>query len=292
MAFLLDHLTAVIVGAVLLSALVFVQFRQQQTSVATTQRYSAQMQTAEFAATLQRDIENMRTKAQTVAAFGTGGYRLRLRRKTGTDGETYTQQFAFPTLRDPSLGATSPVAIVTYVTEPTGESVRVGAVLRPTYRVTRYEYSRADGERVTGGGAGLIDLDVILVTGSLEAATALDPSTTPTRVKISAVGAPPAAPGGTDGGTSATAHATRHAETVRVLSAGATGGLPPTETGPPGVPPLPGDPPPSPPPPSPPSAPGGTSSPPPPSGGGGSSTPAPPPASPPPPPPPPPGRQI
>jgi len=291
MAFVLDHLAAILAGSVLLGALLFLQMRQQHEAVATTQRHGAQMQTSSFVETLQRDVENLRTPAQAQAAFG--ARRFTLRRAAGADGETYTSQFAFPTLLDPALGDASPVALVVYTAEPTGETVAVGAVTRPTYRIRRHLYTRAAGAvTVTGGTENVVDFDVTLLgrDGSQTwQGTAI--TTMPARVRIAAVGAS----AGTrtrelPGQTRTAAPSVRHAVMAEVMGTRASGGTTPVEPGAPGLPELPGDPPPPPPPPpSPPSGPSSPPSSPPPSGPSGPSSPAPPPPTFPSPPP---GRNI
>ena len=239
-----DHLTAILVGAGLLAALLFVQMRQQASAVETTVRNRVEMHSDEFLSVLQRDAENIRTRAQTQHAFG--AYRFTIRRATGTDGETYTQQLSFPTLKDPALGGRSPLALVTYEMEPTGETVRVGTSQRPTYRMTRTEYTRADGMRETGGAVGLIDFDAILLNpdGS-EVSEATTVGTTPSQVRLSATLAASGSVRRTgDQRAQSSQNATRRATTVRVIGAGAQGGLPPVQTGSAGIPELPGDPPP------------------------------------------------
>lgn len=291
MSAILDHLTAILVGAVLVGALVFVQMRRQETAVQTTVRNRVEMQTGEFLAVLQRDAENVRTRRQTEQAFG--AYRFSVRRATGPDGETYTKQLSFPTLLDPSQGSASPVALITYEMTPTGETVRVGASRRPTYGVVRHEYTRGGGSRTTGGAVGILDLDVMLV-GDDGAETSSDDvvDPIPSQVRIAVMAAAEGAlRRASDQTTTTPMNATRRATTVRVIGATASEGLPPVQPGPAGIPSLPGDPPPPPPPPpSPPSSPspsGGSGG----SSGGGSSGPPPPPP-PPAPPPPPRGQEI
>jgi hypothetical protein len=262
-----DHLTAILIGSVLLIALFVVQRRSQTTSIEATERYRTETQAAEFLKTVERDIENIRTVAQTQHAFGT--HRLSLRQAVGTDGEQYTQQFSFPTLADPSLGTASPVVIVTYHIEPAGESAQVGDQLRPLYSATRYVTARGGTPQRTGGALRLVDFDITAFFASgAEVTSASQYWDTPTRLNVEIEAA---APMPSNNGSS-TLRATRQARLVRVLGAAARGGLPPVDPSTPaGIPELPGDPPPPPPAPPPP---------PPPSGGG--SGPGPGPAPPPP----------
>ncbi len=71
MAFFFDHLIAVVVGATLLGALLFVQQRSQQTSIETTIRHRTETQTSSFLNTLSRDLENARTSRQITTGLGT-----------------------------------------------------------------------------------------------------------------------------------------------------------------------------------------------------------------------------
>ena len=251
MSVIFDNLTAILVAAVLAGALLVVQMRRQESAIATTVRNRVEFQAGEFMSVVQRDAENIRTRRQTEAAFG--AYRFRLRRATGADGETYTSQLSFPTLATPRLGDASPVAIVTYVMTPTGQTVRVGASVRPTYRVVRTAYRRSGGIVETGGAVGVLDFDVFLVQADGREETSAPDRTniaqTPSQVRIAVMTAAAAAlrRSGDQAATTAQ-NATRRTTTARVISAAATGGLPPVEPGAAGIPPLPGDPPTLPPP--------------------------------------------
>ena len=317
MSAILDNLTAILVGAVLVGALLAVQMRQQEQAVATTVQNRVSFQSGEFLSVVERDAENIRTKQQTQHALG--GYRFEINRATGTDGETYTSRLSFPTLADPSLGDASPVGIVSYAMEPTGETVRVGASQRPTYRVTRSLYTRGGGTVETGGAEGVLDFDVFLVdaSGADHVGTLDQPRTpevipdAPSQARIAVLTAAPAQMrrAGDQAATSMQ-NASRRTGLVRIISAMATGGMPPVESGGAGIPPLPYDPPPLPPPPPPTPPPtggtgsdgstrdAGTTTPQQPTGGTATrqpTTPTAPTAPPPPPPgppPPPPGRDI
>lgn len=239
-----DHLIAIIVGSVVILALIYVQHQSQKTSVEATERYVTETQTDEFARTLERDLENIRTVAQTEHAFGM--HRFALRRATGSDGNQFTRQLSFPTLASPDLGNASPVMIVTYLVEPTGSSSRVGEQLRPLYKVTRYTYLRGGTSVRTGGAEKLIDFDIVSIDRrGVESNNNAYISETPVRVDVDIEASASSTP--VENRTSQL-RATRVSRTVRVLNALATGGLPPVDTSlPPGIPNLPGDPPPAPP---------------------------------------------
>ncbi|HEX8299836.1 MAG TPA: hypothetical protein VF594_11810 [Rubricoccaceae bacterium] len=296
MSAIFDHLIAILVGAVLVGTLLFVQMRRQESAIETTVRNRVEWHADEFLSVLQRDVENMRTVRQTQTAFGFDRYTLE--REDGPDGMGYTSQFSFPTLADPSLGAASPVAIVSYHATPTGQKVRVGQTERWTYTVTRSEYRRGGTVRRTGGAVGVLELNVMSVpkTGAEQSDDVRSRSDVAFQVRVSVVAAAPVGRRASDQRTTTLQNAVRRAATVRVLSATATEGLPPVEPGPAVVPTFPGDPPPPPVvPPPPPTSTGGGSPPPyvppPRTNGGGSS----PPYTPPPPmtpPQAPPGRNI
>ena len=253
MAFILDNLTAILVGTTLLVALLFVQQRGQQSAIDATTRYQSQRMTSALATTIERDVENIRTKDQTVAAFGPWGatasaYRFSLRRATGTDGESYTSQFSFPTLKDPALGDASPILIVTYHVEPTGATVRLDGVDRPMYQVTRYEFERGGPVRAQGVTSGLVDFEVTAFAddgSEIRSSGWIDP--TPQRVQVELVAAPDRPEARTsDQAMTSTFGTSRHARMIRVRGATAQGGLPPVDTTlPAGIPDLPGDPAPS-----------------------------------------------
>lgn len=314
MSAVFDHLTAVLVGATLLVALGFVQMRQRQGAIETTLRHAVAGQAASAFDVLRRDAENLRTPAQSRAAFGT--HRLVVRRETGPDGHGYTKQFSFPTLAEPALGAASPLALVTYEMVPTGRSVRVGTGTRPVYRLVRHEYRRGEGLVVTGGAENVVDFTVVLVRadGSPVASDG-DVSGMPVQVRLAfAAAVEPVGRRAADQAATGLSTLSRHTEVVRVLAATAQGEAPVREDEPSGLPSLPGDPPPPPPqlPPTPglPTPGGGTAPPtvtptptprPPPAPGRGNprpprpprtSAPAPAPPPPPGPPAPPPGRSI
>ena len=245
MTVILDNLTAVVVGTTLLVSLLFVQQRGQQSAVEASTRYQAQQTTSTFAATIERDVENIRTRAQSDSAFAGGAttYRFTLRRGAGPDGATYTRQFTFPTLQNPSLGLASPIVIVTYHLEPTGETLRIGGDDRPVFQATRYVYERGGSVTSTGTLGGIVDFDVTAYgeTGArILEAEVVDP--TPPRVHIdvfTAVDIPDHRTSDQKGGD--TFVATRHARTVRVVGANATGAPPVDESERGGIPALPGD---------------------------------------------------
>ena len=260
MAFLLDHLSAVLVGATLLGGLFLLQVRGQQTAIEAAQRYRVQTQTASFAETVERDMENIRTKAQAEAAFA--HYRFTLRQATGADGTVYTAQAAFVTLQDPSLGAASPALLVSYDMQPDGTSVDVGGRTRPTYTLRRRVFDGSGGLVEAGGARGLVDFDLtammndgseIVQRGGQPTWTGDFPNEVPSlprAVRVEIVGATDTVQRAEDQASTSQTNASRQTRTVPLVAYGSTGGLPPVSGGTPAaMPPLPGDPAPPPPPP-------------------------------------------
>lgn len=246
MAFFLDNLTAIVVGTTLMVGLLFVQQRGQQSAVEATTRYRAQQMTTAFATTVERDVDNVRTQAQTEAAFegDDPAYRFTLRRATGADGNAYTRQFTFPTLLDPAEGLDSPIVIVTYHVTPTGEQVRIGGDLHPLYQATRHVYQRGVGLTQTGTLTGIVDFDITAYDAGgtpIEEREVLTP--TPLLVHVDLVTAVDLPTRRAGDQTTPNALATaRHARTVRVTGASSTGGLPTNiSSAAGGIPPLPGD---------------------------------------------------
>lgn len=124
-----DHLTAILVGATLLGAMLFIQLRQQQSSIETVARDRAQTQTFSFFDTIERELENARTRSQSVSNLGF--YVMEIE---GT--ETRTDRFTFTTFEP--VGSSGRLASVSYRLVPTGESIRVGTALRLSYNLERW----------------------------------------------------------------------------------------------------------------------------------------------------------
>ncbi|MEM8599003.1 MAG: hypothetical protein AAGF99_03700 [Bacteroidota bacterium] len=138
MAFLLDNLTSILVGAVLIVVFVFVQQRSSQRTTDIAVNQLAQQRTLAFMDVLERDIENMRTERQAVAALGSFTNRLE-----STAGRT--TRYSFPTLANPNLGAAAVTAQVSYEVTELPDSVRVGDRTYPLLRVQRFENGVARG---------------------------------------------------------------------------------------------------------------------------------------------------
>jgi len=239
MTFLLDHLTAVVAGTVLIGALVAFQMRASADAVEAVEAYREGARAAELSTVLDRELENARSRSTTEAAYavtaggaatGAAAYRFSLRRARTADGTEYTSQAAFPTLADPASLSASPVEMVVYRVEPSGETARVDGRDRPLLRATRYEYPRGGPLRETGTFEGLVDFDVAAVgAGGVEMLVG-EFASTPTRLRYELRQAT------ADGGAS-----TAHGRTLRALAAALPGAHPVDEAAPGGLPALPGD---------------------------------------------------
>ncbi len=208
MAVFLDHLTAVAAGSVLLLALVGLQLRGQERSIEAASRYRGQTHAAEFLRTVERDVENALTAAQTADVFG--AFQLTVRRDTGATGETYTGEFAVPTRVVPADGGPPEVALVRYLAAPTGRTVWVDGEARPTVRVERWAVGADGTARLAGGSGDLVEFDVTAIDGGAEVAHRLSFPDVPPRVHVSVVAAGSDVP-------------VRYARAVRVRNFGATG---------------------------------------------------------------------
>lgn len=252
MTFLLDNLTAVIVGAILISTLFVLQQRSQQGAIEAVQRHQAQAHASALATTIEREFENARSRPETEDAFavapggmrfGEDTFRLRLQRATTADGTEYTSQVSFPTLSDPENLAASPVYIVTYVVQETGETARVDGRERALLTATRYEFPRGGPLVETATYARLVDFDVTAFqvdgTGVTEAAMM---ARTPARIHSELRYAPSLVADRTSDQRKDEVTSTRLARTARVVAAMSVTELMLADLGiPGGIPLLPGD---------------------------------------------------
>ena len=157
MAAILDHLTAIIVGASLLGALLFVQQRSGQAAVEATVHHVAQTQTFSVMETLERDTDNMRMFV---------GIRPQVSQSGGV-----TTLFTFYTLGDPDLGMDSPIVAVTYRLEDTHRTITADGQTREVYRIARYVNDGIDSDGdgslydyAGGSTEGVLDFTVTLTS--------------------------------------------------------------------------------------------------------------------------------
>lgn len=154
MHIILDHISAVLVSAVMLIIFVLLQVRGTQSSTETTINYMIRSETLEISDMLERDLLNMRTATQTDEAAADsmliGGSSFMCSTEVGihpTSGDT-TKTFTFPTLSDPQVAAglsnpdSAEVTIVSYsLIREEGASISrmLGPVTltHPLYRIER-----------------------------------------------------------------------------------------------------------------------------------------------------------
>lgn len=268
MAFIFDHLIAILVGATLLGALLFIQQRGQQSSIETNIRHRTETQTSSFLSTLSRDLENARTSRQITTGLGWwspdefGSWGSRAFGIHGTD--THTDWIEFVSLANPEAGISSGLQAVGYRTVETGDSVTVGGVRQALYRVDRYVYEPGAADWVQRGGSADNLTRFALRATRLDGGTLTDGRLGDPPASIDVViTAAERGLGQKTGDQRATTrtNTTRQALTVRMINATSTGDAsavaPPTGTNP--IPLFPGVDPPAP---EPPSGPGsGTSGP-------------------------------
>ena len=151
---MIDHLGAALVGTVALVTVLAVSIRGRESAVETVVSHATQMRAQEFMRVIERDVENMRTEGEALAAVGT--YACGITR----DGAGRLESFTFPTLLDPASGAASPIGHVTYRSQPTGDSVSVDGQLRPLYRVVREEDDGSGAVESGGSGDVVVGIDV------------------------------------------------------------------------------------------------------------------------------------
>lgn len=237
MTFVLDNLIAIVVGSVLLGGLLILQQRNQQAAVEATQRYRAQAMASDMTASLEREIENVRSRAETERAFavGAGGslgpdtYRFRLRRDAADE---VTTVFEFPTAADPNSLTASGTMIVGYHTTATGDSVHVDGADRPLYRVTRYQFERGGPVRQTSVYERVIDFDVAAMAGATNGGgdtevERLDPA--PPRVTLTVRFAPELVEMRASDQASAPLYSIRYARSIRIPAAAIEAGSTPVD---------------------------------------------------------------
>ena len=118
MQFLLDHISSFIVFSAVMLIVALLQLRGMQSNAESVVNYMVRTGTLDISELLERDLINMRTEGQTLAAIGggffpgnTGVFDCRLT----VNGDT-TMSFTFPTLANPQLDITNPdTATVTQV---------------------------------------------------------------------------------------------------------------------------------------------------------------------------------
>ena len=223
MAAILDHLTAILVGASLLGVLLFVQQRGQQASIDSTAHHNVQVQSFSIMETFERDIENIRNSDQT-------GERARVLSSAGN-----TNELRFVTLANPSLGDASPLVAVAYRLEDTFQQVEVNGVPTTLYRVVRFVHDGSGNWVLEGGSTEtLVGFNISLISrdGETVVTDGFEPDNfRRVRVEFEAAGGRVIRLAG-DQDNMSRANQTRQATTIRPVSLAMDGDtpLPPTTT--------------------------------------------------------------
>lgn len=270
MAFIQDHLIAVLVGSALLVTMLFVQQRSNHGGVEANLRHQTQNDILAFVELLERDLENARTEQQTI--YGGLQYRPRLQRSAGM-----TQILTFPTLENPSLGEASPLIYVTYRREWLGNTIEIEGQQRQLYRIARYTSSAGAAYVFSGGSRDVfVDFNAMVTYRDGSTRTTASNFTDVTLIRLlTRVARTNDMRRASDQSAGEPVQLVQHAYTIRPpnLSSAETTrtGPPPSTTGPGALPPLPYTPPAPPPPPPTDPPPPPTDPPPsrPPGGGGG-----------------------
>ncbi|MEZ4700130.1 MAG: hypothetical protein R2834_07350 [Rhodothermales bacterium] len=166
---LLDHISSIIVATILFVSLIAVVNRNRQNSVEMQIGQIIEKQAFEFARTVERDLENIRSKEQTQLSLGRPEECLIER-----DGTGNTTRIIFPTLEDPSAGAASSIVHVEYRLIPDDTTtIAVDGANVQVYRIERRRKIN-DLTFVDDGGSGnfITRFDVGMIEeGALSAPT-------------------------------------------------------------------------------------------------------------------------
>ncbi len=155
MSSLLDHLTAIAAGTVVLLALVTLQMRDRVAAVEDAVSDVAQQQATSVADGLAQEFDNVLSEPMATAALGT--YRCQLVRDAA--GER-TALVELPVFVRTVRGGAVRAATVRYQLRATGRTVTVGRTARPTYRLTREVDTGAGYGAAATVAESLVDFDV------------------------------------------------------------------------------------------------------------------------------------
>jgi hypothetical protein len=154
---LLDHITAIAAGGVVLLAILTLQMRDRVAAVETTVSDVAQAQASSIADVLAQEFDNTLSEPMTVAALGTGSYRCRLVRDVANERTTEVE---IPAYVRTVQGGAARAATVRYRLVDAGRDVPVGTQVRRVYKLTR-EVDTGSGYGAAATVAdGIVDFDV------------------------------------------------------------------------------------------------------------------------------------
>ncbi len=146
---LLDHISAVIVATVLFISLIAVVNRNRQNTVELQIGQMVEKQAFSFARTIERDLENMRSKEQTETTLGRPEECFLERDAAGN-----VTHLLFPTLEDPSAGVASNIVHVEYrLIAEDSTTIDVHGAFMQVYRMERRRKIN-DLTYIDDGGSG------------------------------------------------------------------------------------------------------------------------------------------
>lgn len=213
----LDHLTAVIVGGILLLALFAVQQRSATHAAEVTLTQAARVHADAVLEVVADDVENLLTPAQAIAALGRSDLRL-----TAVDGRTL-EAVLTTNVRTDTTGANgrSPFqpATVTYTLTPTHRT-RLGADSVDVFRLDRTVALAAGMETATLGE--VVDFDVAFVGRGARVEAGTPDASAMTEAAISLAVAADVPPSRSHDQTSTREALVHAAATVRPVNATAT----------------------------------------------------------------------
>lgn len=155
MSVVFDHLTAVVVGVVVLLALATLQIRDRLAAAESAVTSAAESQALTTLDMVSQDLDN--TMSETLARTALGAYRCRLARSA--DGER-TVLLEIPTWTRPTASQSPRPAHIEYTLVPEGDSVTVGRRRQPRFSLRRAVDWGSGYEPAQTVARNLTDLDV------------------------------------------------------------------------------------------------------------------------------------
>jgi hypothetical protein len=154
---LLDHITAIAAGGVVLLAILTLQMRDRVAAVETTVSDVAQAQAASIADALAQEFDNTLSKPMTVAALGVDQYRCRLVRDSTNERTTEVE---IPAYIRTVQGGAARAATVRYTLVAAERTVAVGTQTHPVYQLKRQVDTGSGYGAASTVADGIVDFDV------------------------------------------------------------------------------------------------------------------------------------
>ena len=150
MQVLLDHISAFLVATILFVSMFTVINRNRQNAVEMQIGQIVHEQAYEFSKIIERDLENIRSDAQVLAAG------LTIDCSFSTDPNGQTLSLSIPTLDNPLAGAASGIVNIVYQLEAADTTLSILGEEHEIYTVNRYRRvgSADDAPLIPDGGSG------------------------------------------------------------------------------------------------------------------------------------------